>query len=368
MANKNYENIDDYLKDTTGKDSSGMSAQEKQIAETDLSAYKQKNLLQQTYDNAIGELDAQKKAQEKQSYFNNAKLMKYLPQNLKAQGLNGLGISQTAQIEANNNYMNQLANISSDYNSNKTTLSNDLAKNQLAVEETARQEKNALNQYWQNRQDAIDAEQRGYDYQDKVRNEDYAYQDKVRQEGYDRDDKLIAEDRAYQDKVRNEGYAHDITMQDKANEFTSSENEKDRIFTAGQNQLNRDFEAEENAKQIEAEKALKQLGIDAEKELLKMNQAWEETQNKIAMEYQDSKDEQAKAEALSDEWLGNLQQYASTLLGYLDVDSNGNYDKSAVEKIRASLAPYLEYLDDNDKEAFEADFKVATLDGQKQKN
>ena len=52
MANKNYNNVDEYLKDTTGKDSSGMNAQQLQNAESDLSAYRQKNMLQQTYDSA----------------------------------------------------------------------------------------------------------------------------------------------------------------------------------------------------------------------------------------------------------------------------------------------------------------------------
>lgn len=335
MANKNYNNVDEYLKDTTGKDSSGMNTQQLQNAEADLSAYRQKNMLQQTYDSAIGELDAQKKAQEKQAYFNNAKLMKYMPQNLKAQGLNGLGVSQTAQIEANNNYMNQLANIISDYNKNKSILSNDLAKNQLAVDESIRQEKNSLNQYWQNRQDAIDAEQRGYDYQDKVRNE-----------GYERDDKLIAEDRAYQDKVRgedyayqdkvrSEGYAHDITMQDKANEFTASENEKDRVFTSSEND---NKYAHDITMQNDAQDHDEKMQNDAQQFTIDQIEA------------------EGKANHSSDLLsyrTSQLSQYASQF----ETDKNGNYLKEDLSKIK-------EYVENNDlKEGLSA-YDQALLDEQ----
>lgn len=58
------------------------------------------------------------------------KAMKYLPEQLKAQGLGGLGVSASATLDANNNYMNQLGAIMELYNQNKGTLdlghSNDL--------------------------------------------------------------------------------------------------------------------------------------------------------------------------------------------------------------------------------------------------
>lgn len=58
------------------------------------------------------------------------KAMKYLPEQLKAQGLGGLGVSASAILDANNNYMNQLGAIMELYNQNKGTLdlghSNDL--------------------------------------------------------------------------------------------------------------------------------------------------------------------------------------------------------------------------------------------------
>ena len=51
--------------------------------------------------------------------------MKYLPQNLKMQGLAGQGLSSQAYLNAMNNYNNTLANIDSNYNSNKRALQND---------------------------------------------------------------------------------------------------------------------------------------------------------------------------------------------------------------------------------------------------
>lgn len=50
------------------------------------------------------------------------KAMKYLPEQLKAQGLGGLGVSASAALDANNNYMNQLGAIMELYNQNKGTL------------------------------------------------------------------------------------------------------------------------------------------------------------------------------------------------------------------------------------------------------
>ena len=357
MANKNYNNVDEYLKDTTGKDSSGMNAQQLQNAESDLSAYRQKNMLQQTYDSAIGELDAQKKAQEKQAYFNNAKLMKYMPQNLKAQGLNGLGVSQTAQIEANNNYMNQLANITSDYNKNKSTLSNDLAKNQLAVDESIRQEKNSLNQYWQNRQDAIDAEQRGYDYQDKVRGEEREYQDKVRNEDY-----------AYQDKVRNEGYTHDITMQDKANEFTASENEKDRAFTSSENEKDRAFTSSENDKKYAHDSTMQEDSQQFSAEQNQLNRDFEASESekkydhdeKMQNDAQQFTTDQIEAEGVANHSSNLLSYRTSQLSQYasqFETDEKGNYSKEDLLKIK-------EYVENNNlKEGLSA-YDQALLDEQ----
>lgn len=50
------------------------------------------------------------------------KAMKYLPEQMKAQGLGGLGVSSSAILEANNNYVNQLGSIMSEYNQNKQAL------------------------------------------------------------------------------------------------------------------------------------------------------------------------------------------------------------------------------------------------------
>lgn len=67
-------------------------------------------------------LDKSKSQAQQAASITLDKLKKYLPAQVKAQGLGGLGVSETSQLQAYNNYANTMGNIESDYQTNKTSL------------------------------------------------------------------------------------------------------------------------------------------------------------------------------------------------------------------------------------------------------
>lgn len=78
------------------------------------------------YDTQRQALDADKKSQQNMASITKAKLEKYLPYQMKAQGLSNTGASESTLLQANNNYMNTMADIAS----NHSKLNNDLALQQ----------------------------------------------------------------------------------------------------------------------------------------------------------------------------------------------------------------------------------------------
>jgi hypothetical protein len=143
---KKYNKVDEYALDVEGKTFSELNDREKANTESAFAGYLQKNNLQETYDSAIKELDSNLQSNQRTAYFNNEKIMKYLPNNLKVQGLqNNVGAQNQAYIDANNSYQTNLNAITQDYNKNKTTMLNDYNTNALAIDESVRQEQKANN-------------------------------------------------------------------------------------------------------------------------------------------------------------------------------------------------------------------------------
>lgn len=152
---KKYNKVDEYALDVEGKTFSELNDREKANTESAFAGYLQKNNLQETYDSAIKELDSNLQSNQRAAYFNNEKIMKYLPNNLKVQGLqNNVGAQNQAYIDANNSYQTNLNAITQDYNKNKTTMLNDYNTNALAIDESVRQEQKANNEKF----DQIDRE------------------------------------------------------------------------------------------------------------------------------------------------------------------------------------------------------------------
>lgn len=74
------------------------------------------------YNTQFADLDASKKRQQEMASITLDKLQKYLPYQLKAQGLSNTGASESTLIQAHNNYMNTMADISANYNAQKNEL------------------------------------------------------------------------------------------------------------------------------------------------------------------------------------------------------------------------------------------------------
>lgn len=93
--------------------------------------------LDTTYNNNLQQLNNNLENDKRQAYFNQQKILKYLPNNLKANGLqNNIGATSQAYLDANNNYMNQLAQINQNYNQNKNTLSDIYNTNKNTLTDT----------------------------------------------------------------------------------------------------------------------------------------------------------------------------------------------------------------------------------------
>ena len=201
---KTYNNLDEYALGELGKEVSTLNSQEKQNAESAFAGYKQKNNLQTIYDSAVKDLDKNLQTEQRTAYFNNEKLMKYLPNSLKVQGLQGnVGAVNQAYIDANNSYQTNLNALTQNYNQTKTNMLNDYNTNVLKIDESVRQEQNQNNKYWQDVQNALDAEQRANT----------------------REDKLIADENAREDSANLLNYASQL-IGDFASTLTPDENGK----------------------------------------------------------------------------------------------------------------------------------------------
>ena len=78
-----------------------------------------KNELEQNYGQSVEALDKSKRNSQQAASNTLDKLKKYLPTQIKAQGL---GVSESSMLQAYNDYNNRMGAIESDYNANKSTL------------------------------------------------------------------------------------------------------------------------------------------------------------------------------------------------------------------------------------------------------
>lgn len=78
--------------------------------------------LQRGYGTAKDSLDVSKKNSQQTASITLDKLKKYLPTQIKAQGLGGLGVSESSMLQAYNNYNNTMGEIAGNYNTNKASI------------------------------------------------------------------------------------------------------------------------------------------------------------------------------------------------------------------------------------------------------
>lgn len=86
------------------------------------------------YNNSLSHLDTSKKSSQQMASIAYDKLKKYLPTQIKAQGLGGLGVSESTMLQAQNSYVNNMGEIEANYNENKTNLDTSYNTNKIAYD------------------------------------------------------------------------------------------------------------------------------------------------------------------------------------------------------------------------------------------
>lgn len=86
------------------------------------------------YQSSVGDLDTSRKNALQGASITYDKLKKYLPTQVKAQGLGGLGVSESTLLQAHNTYNTQRGSIENSYNANKATLENAYSTNKSSLD------------------------------------------------------------------------------------------------------------------------------------------------------------------------------------------------------------------------------------------
>ena len=92
--------------------------------------------LLKNYQSSVSGLDKSKNQSLQSASINYDKLKKYLPTQIKAQGLGGLGVSESTMLQAHNNYATQTGAIKNNYNENKTALEEAYGSNKANLDTT----------------------------------------------------------------------------------------------------------------------------------------------------------------------------------------------------------------------------------------
>lgn len=109
LFNKKFDKNTDSLTKTEN-----MSDEEFEVGTNLYNAYLQKNNLLDQYNKAQSSLEQEKTQSQQQASIQLDKLKKYIPTQIKAQGLGGLGVSESTLLKANSDYQNRMGQIASD--------------------------------------------------------------------------------------------------------------------------------------------------------------------------------------------------------------------------------------------------------------
>lgn len=109
LFNKKFDKNTDSLTKTEN-----MSDEEFEVGTNLYNAYLQKNNLLDKYNKAQSSLEQEKTQSQQQASIQLDKLKKYIPTQIKAQGLGGLGVSESTLLKANSDYQNKMGQIASD--------------------------------------------------------------------------------------------------------------------------------------------------------------------------------------------------------------------------------------------------------------
>lgn len=141
---------------------SGMSDVDWDIGNSLYDTYRKDQQRKSDYESRVSALDKSKMQSQQNASITLDKLKKYLPTQIKAQGLGGLGVSESSLINAYNSYSSDMGAIENDYQDRKSSLEEAYAQDNL--------------QSWQTSKDSVSGIFDGYKTQFE-NNQKQAYQD-----------------------------------------------------------------------------------------------------------------------------------------------------------------------------------------------
>jgi hypothetical protein len=141
---------------------SGMSDVDWDIGNSLYDTYRKDQQRKSDYESRVSALDKSKMQSQQNASITLDKLKKYLPTQIKAQGLGGLGVSESSLLNAYNSYSSDMGAIENDYQDRKSSLEEAYAQDNL--------------QSWQTSKDSVSGIFDGYKTQFE-NNQKQAYQD-----------------------------------------------------------------------------------------------------------------------------------------------------------------------------------------------
>lgn len=141
---------------------SGMSDVDWDIGNSLYDTYRKDQQRKSDYESRVSALDKSKMQSQQNASITLDKLKKYLPTQIKAQGLGGLGVSESSLLNAYNSYSSDIGAIENDYQDRKSSLEEAYAQDNL--------------QSWQTSKDSVSGIFDGYKTQFE-NNQKQAYQD-----------------------------------------------------------------------------------------------------------------------------------------------------------------------------------------------
>lgn len=112
--------------------------------------------LQQNYGMSVDSLDTSKRNSQQAASITLDKLKKYLPTQIKAQGLGGLGVSESSMLQAYNEYNNRMGEIEGGYNANRASLDASYNDSKSALDTTRSSGVSDASLEYQKNQSALD--------------------------------------------------------------------------------------------------------------------------------------------------------------------------------------------------------------------
>lgn len=128
----------DYAPSTILSRRNGMSDVDWDIGNSLYDTYRKDQQRRIDYESRVSALDKSKMQSQQNASITLDKLKKYIPTQIKAQGLGGLGVSESSLLNAYNNYSSDMGAIENDYQDRKSSLEEAYAQDNLQSWQTSK--------------------------------------------------------------------------------------------------------------------------------------------------------------------------------------------------------------------------------------